>query len=78
MPKTMGYHIVKSLPGWKMLRNDAAKKVSALDGPLGICTCHYDGLDWILSILKDGAWKAYTVLSTDNVGAIVSSNSDHP
>jgi hypothetical protein len=68
---TMGYHIVQTYPEWKMLCDRPDAKVSALDGPLGICTCHYDGDDWVLSILVDGRWQTHPILSTDDVERIV-------
>lgn len=70
-PDTMGYHIARSCHGWEMLRDRPDGKVSALDGPLGICTCHHDGSDWVLSVLVDGKWQTHTILSTDDVERIV-------
>jgi hypothetical protein len=68
---TMGYHIAKSCHGWKMLCDRPVVKTSVLEGPLGICTCHYDGSDWVLSVLVDGKWQTHMILSTDDVERIV-------
>lgn len=68
---TMGYHIAQTFADWKMLRDRPDARVSALDGPLGVCTCHHDGSDWILSVLVDGKWQTHQIQSTDDVARIV-------